>query len=192
VLQALSMMGQPASLLGTVLRRMNQESGGNPNAINLWDVNAKRGTPSIGLMQTIGPTFRAYHDPRSSSNIYDPLANVLASMRYALSRYGSLSAAYNRRGGYETGTDFVPETGPAVLHKGEAVLTREQGEAYRAGLRSREVAGVGSNGGGAVTVNIGGARIAGTLDLGGGLEARIDGHIIDALTTQTTWGAYQR
>jgi hypothetical protein len=34
VLRALSMMGQPASLLNVVLRRMNQESGGNPRAIN--------------------------------------------------------------------------------------------------------------------------------------------------------------
>jgi hypothetical protein len=83
VLQALSMMGQPASLLNTVLRRMNQESGGNPRAINLTDINAKRGTPSKGLMQTIDPTFRAYHFPGTSNDVYDPLANILASMRYA-------------------------------------------------------------------------------------------------------------
>jgi TP901 family phage tail tape measure protein len=148
VLQALAMMGQPASLLNTVLRRMNQESGGNPRAINLWDSNAKRGTPSKGLMQTIDPTFRAYHFPGTSNDVYDPLANILASMKYAVARYGSLAAAYNKMGGYETGTEFVPETGPAVLHKGEAVLTREQGEAYRAGLRSREVSGGWSGGGG--------------------------------------------
>jgi TP901 family phage tail tape measure protein len=133
VLQALAMMGQPASLLQTVLRRMNQESGGNPNAINLWDSNAKRGTPSIGLMQTIEPTFRAYHDPRTSWNIRDPLANVLASMHYALARYGSLSAAYNRKGGYATGTDYVPETGDYQLHKSEAVLNPREAAAYRAG-----------------------------------------------------------
>jgi SLT domain-containing protein len=51
-------------------------------------------------MQTIDPTFRAYHFPGTSNDVYDPLANVLASMRYALSRYGSLAAAYNRAGGY--------------------------------------------------------------------------------------------
>jgi hypothetical protein len=104
-------------------------------------------------MQTIGSTFRAYHFPGTSNDIYDPLANILASMKYAVARYGSLAAAYNKMGGYETGTDFVPETGPAVLHKGEAVLTREQGEAYRAGLRSREVPGaVAGGGGGSVSV----------------------------------------
>jgi hypothetical protein len=53
VLQALAMLGQSSSLLPNVLRRMNQESGGNPRAINLWDSNAARGTPSIGLMQCV-------------------------------------------------------------------------------------------------------------------------------------------
>jgi chitodextrinase len=141
VLQALAMEGQPASLLSTVLRRMNQESGGNPRAINLTDINAKRGVPSKGLMQVIDPTFRAYHDPRTSWDIYEPLANVLASMRYALARYGSLSAAYNRKGGYATGTSYVPETGDYQLHKSEAVLNPREAEAYRAGIRSRETSG---------------------------------------------------
>ena len=103
VLRALGLVGQPASLLNTVLRRMNQESGGNPNAINRWDINAKNGVPSQGLMQVIPPTFAAYRMPGLSGNIRDPLANIVASMRYALSRYGSLSAAYNRSGGYASG-----------------------------------------------------------------------------------------
>jgi hypothetical protein len=63
VLQALALEGQPASLLAATLRRMNQESGGNPRAINNWDSNAKRGTPSKGLMQVIDPTFRRLPRP---------------------------------------------------------------------------------------------------------------------------------
>ena len=138
VLQALAMLGQPASYLGITLRRMQQESGGNPNAINLWDINAKRGTPSIGLMQVIGPTFSKYRDPRAPNNIYDPLANILASMRYALARYGSLPAAYNRPGGYDSG-GWLPPTpnGYGTFYnytgKPEAVLTNEQWNAiYKA------------------------------------------------------------
>lgn len=105
VKQALTMLGQPTSqaMINTVLRRMKQESGGNPKAINNWDINAKRGTPSKGLMQVIGPTFKAYAMKGFKSNIYDPLSNILASMRYALARYGSLSKAYNRKGGYAKG-----------------------------------------------------------------------------------------
>ncbi|MEV8394836.1 MULTISPECIES: phage tail tape measure protein [unclassified Streptomyces] len=125
VLQALKMVGQPASLLPVVLRRMNQESGGNPRAINNWDINAKNGDPSRGLMQTIGATFNAYAGPLRGRGIYDPLANIYASMRYALSRYGSLASAYNRPGGYANGgrprrgeLAWVGERGPELIRFG--------------------------------------------------------------------------
>ncbi|SDN79029.1 transglycosylase SLT domain-containing protein [Geodermatophilus sp. DSM 45219] len=103
VMQALARVGQSGSLANTTLRRMNQESGGNPRAINNWDVNAKRGPPSKGLMQVIDPTFATHRDRGLVNNIWDPMANIVASMRYALSRYGSLSSAYNRKGGYDQG-----------------------------------------------------------------------------------------
>lgn len=102
VLQALSMLGQPASWLNTVLRRMNQESGGNPNAINNWDSNAAAGMPSQGLMQTIPGTFAAYAGPFAGRGIRDPLANIYAGLNYAIHRYGSLSAL-DRPGGYWNG-----------------------------------------------------------------------------------------
>ncbi|MFR1799900.1 MAG: transglycosylase SLT domain-containing protein [Enterococcus casseliflavus] len=84
------------------LYQMKTESNGNPNAINNWDINAKKGTPSKGLMQVIDPTFRAYARSPYNKNIWDPMSNILASMRYALSRYGSLASAY-RGVGYENG-----------------------------------------------------------------------------------------
>jgi SLT domain-containing protein len=130
VLQALKLVGQPASLLPTVLRRMNQESGGNPKAINLTDINAKNGDPSRGLMQTIGSTFNAYAGKLRSRGIYDPLANIYASMRYALATYGSLSAAYNRAGGYASGgrprageLAWVGEQGPELVRFGSGNST---------------------------------------------------------------------
>jgi hypothetical protein len=70
VLAALNLMGQPASLAQTTLRRMQQESGGNPTAVNRTDVNWQRGTPSVGLMQVIGPTYRAYKDSRHDVGPY--------------------------------------------------------------------------------------------------------------------------
>lgn len=101
--QALRMTGQYSpSNLNALLNQMRTESNGNPNAINNWDINALNGTPSKGLLQVIDPTFRAYAMPGYNSNIFDPLSNILASIRYALSRYGSLTNAY-RGVGYENG-----------------------------------------------------------------------------------------
>jgi hypothetical protein len=128
VLQALRMLSLPAGWADITLRRMNQESGGNPNAVNLWDSNAKRGDPSKGLMQVIGSTFRAYRDTRAPDNVLDPLANVLSSMKYAMSRYGSLPAAYGRAGGYDSGGYLPP--GYSTVYNGlsrpEVVLTDSQ------------------------------------------------------------------
>lgn len=101
--RALQMTGQYSEAnLERLLYQMQTESGGNPNAINNWDINAVNGTPSKGLMQVIDPTFRSYAMPGYDKNIYDPLSNMLASIRYAVSRYGSLAAAY-RGVGYENG-----------------------------------------------------------------------------------------
>lgn len=108
IAQALGLVGQPLAHVGITERRMNQESGGNPRAINNWDSNARKGTPSKGLMQVIDPTFRANWDPRTRNDIWDPLANITASMHYALRRYGSLPAAYNRPGGYDNGGLIQP------------------------------------------------------------------------------------
>lgn len=101
--RALQMTGQYSEAnLQRLLYQMQTESGGNPNAINNWDINAVNGTPSKGLMQVIDPTFRTYAMPGYDKNIYDPLSNMLASIRYAVSTYGSLAAAY-RGVGYEDG-----------------------------------------------------------------------------------------
>lgn len=99
VTRALKMTGQfsPSNLKRT-LYQMQTESGGNPKAINLWDSNAKKGTPSKGLMQVIDPTFKAHAMKGYNKNIYDPLSNIIASIRYAVSRYGSLAKAYKGHG----------------------------------------------------------------------------------------------
>ncbi|MFF5451884.1 phage tail tape measure protein [Streptomyces sp. NPDC012950] len=144
VLQALRMVGQPASLLPVVLRRMNQESGGNPAAINNWDINAKNGTPSKGLMQVIDPTFNAHAGALRGRGVWDPLANIYASMRYALARYGSLTSAYNRAGGYANGgrprrgeLAWVGERGPELVRFGSGnteVFDHERSMRMAAGL----------------------------------------------------------
>lgn len=71
---------------------IGRESGWNASAINNWDSNAKAGHPSQGLTQTIPGTFNAYV-PKSlrSLGILNPIANVAASIRYIVSRYGNIS-----------------------------------------------------------------------------------------------------
>lgn len=99
VIRALKMEGQYSEAnVKRTLYQMQTESGGNPRAINLWDSNAKKGIPSKGLMQCIDPTFKAYARKGFDKNIYDPLSNILASIRYAVSRYGSLAKAYQGHG----------------------------------------------------------------------------------------------
>jgi hypothetical protein len=90
--QALDIMKQrgiPGSYSG-LHRNIIRESSGNPTAINNWDINAQNGIPSKGLLQVIDPTFRAYHVPGTSWNIYDPVANITAACNYAAHRYGSM------------------------------------------------------------------------------------------------------
>jgi hypothetical protein len=41
-----------------------------------------------GITQTIPATFARYHQPGTSTNIYDPVANICASMNYVIHRYG--------------------------------------------------------------------------------------------------------
>lgn len=69
---------------------IEHESSGNPAAVNDWDSNAAKGIPSKGLMQTIPPTFERWHLP-GHERILDPVDNIIAGVRYAIARYGSVS-----------------------------------------------------------------------------------------------------
>ncbi|MEC3919463.1 transglycosylase SLT domain-containing protein [Nocardia sp. CDC160] len=93
---ALYVMGQhgiPGSYDG-IFRNIQRESGGNPQAINLYDSNAAAGIPSKGLLQVIDPTFQAYHVDGTSWDIYDPVANIAAACNYAAHRYGSIDNVF--------------------------------------------------------------------------------------------------
>lgn len=123
--KALAMENMPLTLASKVLAQMQTESGGNPNAINLTDINAQMGDPSRGLLQVIMSTFDMYHWPGTSMNIFDPLANIAAAINYARAVYGpSLSDQYGGMGsghGYAGGGflpagqwGYVGENGPEV------------------------------------------------------------------------------
>ena len=77
----------PVWCLSTVLGSWTAEQDGH--IFLTGNSNAAAGTPSAGLMQTIAPTFDAYALP-GHGDIYDPVDNIIAGVRYALARYGSL------------------------------------------------------------------------------------------------------
>lgn len=72
-----------------------RESNYNANAINNWDSNAARGTPSKGAWQFIAPTFAAYHQPGTSRDIHNLVAQACAFINYAMGRYGVAVDASN-------------------------------------------------------------------------------------------------
>lgn len=145
--QALAIMGQPMSLLGVALARLNQESGGQPGIVNRWDSNWKAGIPSVGLMQVIGPTYQAYKHPAFDVGPYlygssiNPLANILASMRYAIARYGSLVAAYTQPGGYANGGRPKRDEVAWVGERGPELVKFRGGERVYSNRESRRMAG---------------------------------------------------
>lgn len=84
---------------------IEHESAGNPYAENRWDSNWVAGHPSKGLMQTIDSTFNAYKAP-GHDDIWNPVDNIIAGVRYSIDRYGSLGsvpgvAAVNSGGAYQ-------------------------------------------------------------------------------------------
>lgn len=131
--RALRMEGLPLSLTNAVLYQMQTESGGNPNITNNWDINAQRGDPSRGLMQVIGSTFRAYHWPGTSFNIFDPLANVAAALNYARARYGPTLM----RGGFGIGSGHGYAFGGAITEPIVGIGVRSGG-AYSFGEGGRQ------------------------------------------------------
>jgi hypothetical protein len=131
--QVLQLLGRPLSELGALLRRINFESGGNPNAINLWDSNAKAGHPSQGLMQVIAGTFARYAGPFAGLGLTNPFANVYAGANYAVHAYGSVAAIdpLVRPMGYDTGGLLGPGMrGANYGKKPERVLSGRQTEAF--------------------------------------------------------------
>lgn len=102
VIRALKANGFDASdyQVAAWMRVIQRESNGNPRAINLWDSNAKAGIPSMGLVQTIGPTFNAYKFP-GHNDVYNGYDDLLAGIHYMKAIYGSGSSAFARVSGPE-------------------------------------------------------------------------------------------
>lgn len=90
-----------------ILAQIQQESSGLPDAVNVWDSNAAAGYASMGLLQVICPTYRAYAKPGfagacvptrvpGTSRLQQvsrpwqmvPYTNLWAALNYVMGRYG--------------------------------------------------------------------------------------------------------
>ncbi|GLF91892.1 hypothetical protein Saga11_31510 [Bacillus safensis] len=89
LMAAIMATGTSMSWLPGLMTIAQNESHGDPRAINLWDSNAKKGTPSKGLMQTIGTTFNA-NKGKGMNDIWNPIHNAVAAINYIKGRYGSV------------------------------------------------------------------------------------------------------
>ncbi|MGG0672687.1 transglycosylase SLT domain-containing protein [Bacillus safensis] len=89
LMAAIMATGTSMSWLPGLMTIAQHESRGNPRAINLWDSNAKKGTPSKGLMQTIGTTFNA-NKGKGMNDIWNPIHNAVAAINYIKGRYGTV------------------------------------------------------------------------------------------------------
>lgn len=79
---AIGIMGIDPVIIDIMMHRIGVESTGNPNAINLGDSNAAAGHPSMGILQCIESTFKAYAVSPYNGHIYSPLGSMLASLNY--------------------------------------------------------------------------------------------------------------
>ncbi|PTH71356.1 transglycosylase SLT domain-containing protein, partial [Staphylococcus agnetis] len=102
-----------------MMRLAKRESNYQPNAVNNWDINAQRGTPSKGLFQMIQPTFMA-NAKSGYTNFNNPLHQGISALQYIVRRYGwggfNRAAAYAYKTGglvhnglYHLGDDGYPE-----------------------------------------------------------------------------------
>jgi SLT domain-containing protein len=66
----------------------DRESDFNSTAVNGEDRNARDGNHSAGTLQFTRPTFEAYHEPGTSADRSDNVAQVCAFVNYAMNHYG--------------------------------------------------------------------------------------------------------
>jgi len=154
IAQASQFSNIPASWVPMLKYIMNHESGGNPNAQNNTDSNARAGIPSQGLMQLIPPNFRRYHAAGTPFQIKNPVANIAAAINYIHARYGTIfntpwarhTGTFYKEGGlvpgYASGTSgakkgwaWTGEQGPELVNfgGGESVIPNHVLSGYAKG-----------------------------------------------------------
>lgn len=192
VSSALGIMGMDKKWAGDLDVIIKGETGGNPHAINRTDSNARAGHPSMGIMQTIMSTFKQFAMPGHNSSPYDPVSDIIAGTKYALSRYGNLDnvpgVVSERNGGayqgYSVGSTRIDVDQTAQLHRGEMIIPAHQAEAIRSALSSNSPMSSLSRGGNATGLTIEKGAINVTLQGDGSQKngVMVGTAVVDAIT----------
>ncbi|MFD1066696.1 hypothetical protein [Oceanobacillus locisalsi] len=146
IMQAAAKMGESVSSAEVqgIIAQIQRESNGNEKIIQssaVWDVNMANNNPARGLLQYIPQTFSAYKVP-GHGNILNGNHQLMAFFNNRNWRsdlpYGK--SGWGPSGGrkYKRGTNYVPEDGPAYLHKGEAVIPAE----YNQSSKGKDIIGL--------------------------------------------------
>lgn len=132
-----------------MMRLAKRESNYDPKAVNNWDINAQRGTPSKGLFQMIAPTFRA-NAKAGYTNFNNPVHQAISAMQYIVRRYGwggfPRAAAYAYENGglvrqhqiAEIGEGNKPEMVIPLTKKARAMQLIEQAKQFM-GIKDPEI-----------------------------------------------------
>lgn len=164
--QVLSMLGQPQSDDAVVLKQMETESGGNPTVVNKTDSNWAKGTPSVGLMQVIGPTFDEYAGPYKNKGPFeygvstDPMANIYAGINYAIHAYGkNWTSVLGQGHGYADGTTSAKPGVALVGERGPELVSLSGGQSIISASKTAQMlqpvfSAMNSGKGGGLTVNV--------------------------------------
>ena len=127
---ALAITGTSQDWFGDLYELMQMESGGDPRAVNPIEVAGQHAT---GLLQTLPDTFNAYKLP-GFGNIFNPIDNAIAAIRYIKDTYGSVhNIDRSPQGGYLGYAEGGVVPGPpgmgqwAWVHGGETITPPGQG-----------------------------------------------------------------
>lgn len=103
-------------VLDNMMKLAKRESNYDSKAVNNWDINAMRGTPSKGLFQMIEPTFKSWAK-KGYSNFSNPVHQAVSAIRYINGRYGF--------GGFPRAAAYAYKTGGVINEAGTYNLAED-------------------------------------------------------------------
>lgn len=123
---AMHVAGVSGSWLHGLERLVRLESSGNPHAVNSTAVN---GEHASGLLQTLPSTFSHYRNRDLPNDIFNPIANAVAAIRYISDTYGHVNeipGLFNGEfRGYATGgIAWGPQLAMVGEREPEAIIPR--------------------------------------------------------------------